>query len=35
MMVRHETIYLRNPPVKEIQDYKQARDNYHELKHDQ
>jgi hypothetical protein len=25
MMVRHETIYLRDPPTKEIADYKQAR----------
>jgi hypothetical protein len=25
MMVKHQTIYLQNPPVKEIHDYKQAR----------
>jgi len=31
MMVRHETIYLRNPPVKEIQDYKQALAAYEAL----
>jgi hypothetical protein len=32
MMIKHEIIYLQNPPVKEIQDFKQARDNYAALR---
>jgi hypothetical protein len=35
MMAKHEMIYLRNPPVKEIQDYKQARAAYAALQNAQ
>jgi len=35
MMVRHETIYLRNPPAKEIADYRQARAAFLELQNAQ
>ena len=35
MMVKHQTIYVQNPPVKEIQDYKQARAAYVALQNDQ
>ncbi len=35
MMLKLETVYLQNPPVKEIQDYKQARAEYMALQNAQ
>lgn len=35
MMPKYQTIYLQNPPVKEIQDYKEARAAYVALQNDQ